>query len=228
MPPKRVLHDAYFKRAKDEGYLARSAYKLKQINERWRLIRPGNSVLDMGCAPGAWVQVAKQLAGARGRVVGIDLKPVTHNFGGRVTTMVGDIEQTPAESMLAPIRTDERPDRLFDVVVSDMAPNTGGVGDAERSAGLCFSVLELTPRLLRPGGHLAMKILEGGGYTDVLADASRLFRKAKGFKPDASRDVSREMYIVGVGYKADVGGAREERRGLPPHLRWSEDDIRRG
>jgi 23S rRNA (uridine2552-2'-O)-methyltransferase len=228
MPPKRVLHDEYFKRAKAEGYLARSAYKLIQINDDWNLIRPGNNVLDMGCAPGAWIQVAQKLVGKRGRVVGIDLKPVPHNFGSRVTTLVGDIEQTDAADMLAPIRTEERPDRLFDVVVSDMAPNTGGTGDAERSAGLCQSVLDLLPSLLRPGGHMAMKILEGGGYKSVLDQTAAQFKKAKGFKPKASRDVSREMYIIGAGFKADVAEQQEAKRKLPPHLRWSEDEIRRG
>ena len=223
---RRVLHDRYFKQAKAEGYLARSAYKLKEINAARNLIRPGNRVLDLGCAPGAWLQVAGELVGARGRVVGIDLKPTPHNFGPRTVTFVGDVRVFPIEELLAPIRTEARPDRRFDVVVSDMAPNTGGVGDAERSTQLCRTVLQLVPAALREGGHLAMKVLEGGEYRDLLDETARMFRSVKGFKPKSSREVSREMYVVAVGRRAEAELPRPVDRSLPPHLRFREADLR--
>ena len=224
--PKRVLHDHFFKLAKEEGYLARSAYKLKQINEAWNLIKPGNRVLDLGCAPGAWVQVAGELVGKRGRVVGVDLKPVKTNFGPRVHLLEGDVRKIDPNALLEPIRTEQRPDRLFDVVLSDMAPNTGGVGDAERSAQLCRTVLELVPHVLRDGGHLAMKVLEGGEYPALLRETGGLFRKVKGFKPKASRDVSREMYVVAAGRQPHADMPRRTDPALPPHLRFSESDFR--
>lgn len=201
MMARRVLHDHYFKQAKAEGYLARSAYKLLQIQESRRIIRRGDHVLDLGCAPGSWLQVAAELVGDRGRVVGIDLKPVEHAMPANVTHLVGDIQLTDAAALLGAGTSTPDPARLFDVVLSDMAPNTSGHGDSERSIRLCRRVLDLLPALLRTGGNLAIKALEGGEYPALLRDTSRLFAQCKGFKPEASRDVSKEMYIVALGYK---------------------------
>jgi len=191
---KRVLHDEYFLKAKAEGYLARSAYKLQQINEAKRLIRTGDRVLDLGCAPGAWLQVASELVGPRGVVVGIDLQACRHPFAPTVQHMVGDVYEVDPDTLTG------MAGGLFDVVLSDMAPNTSGHGDAERSAALCQHVLWLLPRLLKPMGHCAMKVLEGGGYLDTLAMTRQVFSEARGYKPKASRSVSSEMYIVGKGY----------------------------
>lgn len=191
---RRKLHDRYFRQAKEEGFAARSAYKLQQIQGAKRIIRAGDRVLDLGCAPGSWLQVAAEMVGERGRVVGIDLNPVRIHLGENVSAMVGDI-------------TDADPDELtglagglFDVVISDMAPKTSGHGDAERSITLCHEVLDLVPRLLKPTGNLAMKVFEGSGYPELLARTKKMFADARGYKPAASRDVSREMYIVGKGY----------------------------
>ncbi len=202
---RRALHDQYFKQAKAEGYLARSAYKLQQIQESKCIIRKRDRVLDLGCAPGAWLQVAAELVGPDGLVVGLDLQEVRHSIAPNVRTIVGDIYETDAGALLG-----ER-DALFSVVLSDMAPNTTGHGDDLVSARLCDRVLELLPRLLAPGGNLAMKIFEGAEYGRVLKDTARLFANAKGYKPKASRDVSREMYIVATGY-APIRRRDEERR----------------
>ena len=110
MTQRRVLHDEYFKRAKAEGYLARSAYKLKEIQERNRLIKPGMAVVDLGCAPGSWLQVARELVGERGIVVGIDLQPVEHDIAPNVKTIVGDIFKTDATTLLPD------PSAKFDIV----------------------------------------------------------------------------------------------------------------
>lgn len=203
MPPRRVLHDPYFKKAKAEGYLARSAYKLIEIQERKRLIPKGGRVLDLGCAPGAWLQVASELTGPSGTIVGIDLKPVEHAMPPNVHSIVGDIYETPAETFLQ--FTGGKP---FDAVVSDMAPNTTGHGDHFLSVRLCDRVLDLlessssagTP-LLKPGGALAMKVFEGEAYMDLVKRTAGLFAEAKGFKPKASREVSREMYVVAFGWR---------------------------
>src|SRR5438046_1332825 len=110
---RRQLHDQYFKKAKAEGYLARSAYKLQEINERKRLLRPGSRVLDLGCPPGAWLQVASEIVGPGGRIVGIDLQEVRHAIGPKVTTIVGDIYKT------APATLTEAGGGPFDAVLSD-------------------------------------------------------------------------------------------------------------
>ncbi len=199
---RRVLHDQYFKKAKAEGYHARSAYKLAEIQERKRLIRPGSGarVLDLGCAPGAWLQVASEIVGPKGRVVGIDLSATEHAFGANVATLVGDIYKADARLLLdaGGLADDER----FDVVLSDMAPNTTGAGDDFLSVRLCRRVLEMLPGLLRSGGNLAMKVFEGEEYPALLKETATLFAEAKGFKPKASREVSREMYIVALNFRA--------------------------
>ncbi len=192
---KRILHDKYFKLAKAEGYLARSAYKLTELDSRFKLIRKRSRILDIGCAPGSWLQVAAERVGEEGRVVGIDLKRVDHRMPSVVFTLVGDIERTAPEMLTEPAGG------LFDLVLSDMAANTSGHGDDLVSARLCRSVLALLPGLLAPGRGLAMKIFEGQEYPGVLRETKGLFRDARGFKPKASRDASREMFIVGKGYK---------------------------
>ncbi|MCH8269781.1 MAG: RlmE family RNA methyltransferase [Planctomycetes bacterium] len=225
---RRQLHDRYFRQAKAEGYLARSAYKLIEINDRKRLIRRGDAVLDLGCAPGSWLQVAAELVGPRGVVVGIDLKAVQAEMAANVRTIEGDINSVSAEDLLASVRRADPPmpesarradppmptsarradppaelaDReCFGVVLSDMAPNTTGAGDDFVSERLCRRVLELLPGVLKPGGNLVMKVLEGSGYPLLLGDTSAMFTACKGFKPRASRDASREIYIVGRGYQ---------------------------
>lgn len=223
---KRVLHDHWFRLAKEEGYVARSAYKLKQIQEHRRIVRRGDAVLDLGCAPGSWLQVLEELVGSKGVVVGIDRREVRLTLGDRVVTLVGDIRETPEADLLAPIR-DGGGDggRLFDAVVSDMAPDTGGAGDADRSAHLCRDVLAVLPGLLRDGGNLAMKVLEGGENPALIAETRAVFREAKGFKPKASRDVSKEMFVIARGYRPATREEAGERKSLPPHLRFSESDF---
>ncbi len=192
---QRKLHDQYFKKAKAEGYLARSAYKLQEINERKRLFGAGARVLDLGCAPGAWLQIAAEVVGPRGVVVGIDLKEVREEIAPTVRTVVGDVYKTSPEELtgLAGAK--------FDAVVSDMAPDTTGHGDHFLSVRLCRRALEMLPALLRGGGNMAMKVFEGEEYPALMREVQGMFREAKGFKPKASREVSREMYVVGRGYR---------------------------
>jgi 23S rRNA (uridine2552-2'-O)-methyltransferase len=191
---RRVLHDEFFRKAQAQGYLARSAYKLKQIQQAKQIIRPGDRVLDLGCAPGAWLQVAAELVGPQGRVGGIDLQRLRGAFAGNVRHAVGDaFEIDPAE--LLELVGGEK----YDVLLSDMAPKTSGVNDHERSIALCQRVLELAGDVLKPTGNLAMKVFEGGMYPDLLETTGMMFTRVKGYKPKASRGVSREMYVVAHG-----------------------------
>lgn len=192
--PRRVLHDRFFRQAKAEGYLARSAYKLIEIQERFRVIPRGGRVLDLGCAPGSWLQVAARTVGPRGIVVGVDLAEVRETIADNVRTVADDV------NTIDPAVLVDAAGGRFDAVLSDMAPNTSGSGDDLLSARLCRRVLELAPALLRPGGSLVMKILEGADYRDVLREVGELFARARGFKPEASREVSREMYVVADGF----------------------------
>ena len=192
---RRVLHDEYFKKAKAEGYLARSAYKLKELQQRFRLIKRASSVLDLGCAPGSWIQVTAEILGKDGAIVGVDLKPVEVDVRCSLHTAVQDITTLQVEPLLALVGGP------FDTVLSDIAPNTSGHGDDLVSAHLCRSVLEIASRTLRPDGTLAMKIFDGAEYQSVLEETRALFRQAKGHKPRATRDPSREMYIVARGFR---------------------------
>ncbi|MCG3121962.1 MAG: Ribosomal RNA large subunit methyltransferase E [Phycisphaerales bacterium] len=205
MAQPRKLHDKYFKQAKAEGYLARSAYKLMEINERRPVIKAGDAVLDLGCAPGSWVQVASDLVGPRGLVVGIDLLEcsplLAESVGSNVHCMVADVFKVDARTLLEAAGSLHAGSSGFDAVISDMAPNTTGHGDDLLSARLCRRVLEVLPRLLRPGGNLVMKIFEGSEYQAVVLETREVFREAKGFKPKACREVSRETYIVAYGYR---------------------------
>lgn len=211
MPRERELHDEYFLKAKAEGYVARSAYKLLQIQERFNILRPGDAVLDLGCAPGSWIQVAHKLIGPYGVILGIDLQPVTIPRYKNVRTLVGDAFQTPPIELL---RAAERSPGsgeigprgraiggMFSVILSDMAPNTSGNADDLRSARLCRRVLELAAGVLAPNGRLVMKVLEGGEHKMLLTETARDFRFVKGHRPAATRDVSREIFIVAEGYK---------------------------
>ncbi|MCC6229891.1 MAG: RlmE family RNA methyltransferase [Phycisphaerales bacterium] len=198
MPQPRKLHDRYFKQAKAEGYVARSAYKLLEINDKFRIVRSGDRVLDLGCAPGSWMQVAAKTVGNKGLVVGVDLQPVGPNVAPGARTVQGDIFKVEPATLL------DLSGSLFDVVLSDMAPSTTGHGDDFLSVRLCRRVLEILPPLLSPGGSLAMKVLEGEEFPELLREVRALFTRVKGFKPDSSRDVSREMFIVADGYRPPV------------------------
>jgi 23S rRNA (uridine2552-2'-O)-methyltransferase len=196
MPQPRKLHDRYFKQAKAEGYVARSAYKLLEINESKRIVREHNRVIDLGCAPGSWLQVVEKIIGPSGLAVGIDLQEVRPMFGPTITTLVSDAFTTDPSLLLAPIRG-----KPADALISDMAPNTTGHGDDFMSARLCRRVLELAPHVLRPGGSLLMKILEGSETPEVIKETRAMFVGAGTTKPASSRDVSREIFIWAYGFK---------------------------
>ncbi len=205
MPQRRTLHDEFFRKAKAEGYVARSAYKLAEIDDKRSVLKRRQRVLDLGCAPGSWMQIARERVGPRGVIVGIDLNPATVDPGGPGRVLIGDAFEISPDELMAPAGGP------FDVVISDMAPNTTGAGDHFKSVHLCDRVLELAQTVLLPGGNLVMKVFEGEAYSDLLSRTGAVFAKAKGFKPKASRDVSREMFVIAHGFRgatpADQDGA---------------------
>ena len=206
MPAPRKLHDKFFKQAKAEGYLARSAYKLKEINDRIKLLHSGDAVLDLGCAPGSWMQVASEITGSRGVVVGIDLLDTDERaleWGpARKIAEKGDaFNAGNAARWLFHIRTPQQPHRMFDVVMSDMAPNISGIAiaDQARSMHLAELALDFAVRFLEKDGAMVVKTFQGVGFTEFLAAVKKAFRDVKSVKPKSSRDRSSELYLVARG-----------------------------
>jgi 23S rRNA (uridine2552-2'-O)-methyltransferase len=189
--------DHYFHRAKKEHYLARAVYKLEEIQNKHRLLRPGARVLDLGAAPGSWMQLTSRVIGPKGLLVGVDTRQMDHPFPGHVVLVQGDIFDRELMERLA---AQYAP---FDVVLSDMAPATSGirVADSARSALLFERALELAPRMLKSQGHFLAKIFQGQEFHQLLTAVKRLFSQVKVVKPDASRKASKEIYILGMHYK---------------------------
>ena len=205
------LTDPYVKLAQKEGYRARAAYKLKEIDEALGLLRPGQTVVDLGSAPGAWSQyLRRRFAGKEGTVDGrlfaLDLLPMDPVDG--VTFIQGDFRE---EGVLAQLvaALDGCP---VDVVVSDMAPNLSGIAasDAARIADLTDLALDFAMRHLKPEGALVVKVFHGSGYSQLVERFKRNFRVAKPIKPKASRDKSAETYLVGLKPKRDLHETADE------------------
>ncbi len=186
--------DHFTRRAVHEGYRARSAYKLKQISRKYDLIRPGRSVLDLGSWPGGWLIVAKELT-HNGLVVGVDLAPIKPING--VHFIHGDINYEDVQEKLFSFGK-------FDVVLSDMAPKTSGIIrlDVERSIDLSSMSLKIAKKVLKSGGYFLCKVFQGEGFEKFLREVRANFDFCKSVKPEASRQESKEMYIVAKGFKA--------------------------
>jgi 23S rRNA (uridine2552-2'-O)-methyltransferase len=189
--------DHYFHQAKKENYLARAVYKLKEIQNKYKILRPGDRVLDLGAAPGSWLQYTSQIVGGKGLVVGVDLKAMDHSFPANVVTLERDIFDTDLGLELV--------ERFppFDVVLSDMAPATSGirVADSARSASLFEEALRLAEISLKYQGHFLAKIFQGSEFHSLLLDVKRRFGWVKVVKPDASKKVSKEIYILAMRFK---------------------------
>ncbi|MDM8555302.1 RlmE family RNA methyltransferase [Desulfococcaceae bacterium HSG7] len=190
---KNRWQDHYARKAQKEHYPARSVYKLKEIQRKYRLIRQGDHILDLGCAPGAWLLYAAEQTGEQGRVLGIDLKAVTISTPSHVRAITGDIFNSE-EALSATV------DYQFNVVLSDMAPATTGNKhiDAARSQNLADEALNLAQRFLKPGGNFACKIFQSGDFQNFTGEVRRCFKTCKTFKPQSSRKASREIYVIGM------------------------------
>ncbi len=199
-------HDAAYRRAKQEGFAARAVYKLEELDRRFNLLGQGRRVLDLGCWPGSWMQYSADRVGEEGHVVGIDLRPVELALPTWCEAFVADVEELDPRVLLDRFGT-------FDVVLSDMAPRTIGdnTTDALRSEALFERALELASVVLRPGGHFAGKVFQGGGFTGLLERVRGLFLQTKPFHTKATRAGSAEHYLVGQGRRptpaAQAGGA---------------------
>ncbi|MBU4374833.1 MAG: RlmE family RNA methyltransferase [Euryarchaeota archaeon] len=195
----RDRRDYFYRKARDEGYRSRAAFKLKQINQRFNIIKKGDTIVDLGAAPGGWLQVAKELSG--GRVVGVDILPIEEIKG--VDTIKGDIRlDVTVEKIREKMKTpylNTGTNEGADVVICDAAPNLSGNWsyDHARSIDLATSALECARKILKPGGGFAVKVFQGDMFPDFLDKVRQHFVKVKAFSPEASRKQSAEIYVIG-------------------------------
>ena len=187
--------DVYVRRARQDGYRSRSAYKLLEILEKDKLVRPGMTVVDLGAAPGGWSQVLAPLVGAKGQVIALDILEMAPLRGA--VLIRGDFSD---ESTLKLLEA-QMGDRSIDLVVSDMAPNISGVGlvDQARSIHLAELALEFARARLKPGGDLLVKVFQGAGLDEFRKQLAEGFASVAVRKPKASRDRSSEFYLLARG-----------------------------
>lgn len=191
------VNDPYVKKAQIDGYRARAAYKLIELNEKDKLIRPGMLVMDLGSAPGSWSQIAGRLVGVKGRVIASDILPM--DSLEHVDYIQGDFtEESVFNQIMEAIG-----ERQVDVVISDMAPNLSGVDAVDQASSIYLVelALDMARRVLKPKGDFVAKVFQGEGSDDYIKDVKTAFEKVMIRKPDASRPRSREVYVVGKGFK---------------------------
>jgi len=194
---RRHVNDPFVKQAQLDGYRSRSAYKLVELNEKDRLIKPGMRVLDLGSAPGGWSQVAGKLVGKKGRVLATDILPMDPI--PNVDFIQGDFTD---EAIVAQL-LDWLGGGRFDLIISDIAPNLCGIDSADQAGSMYFLELALDTvrKTLKPGANFAAKMFQGSGSDDYVKDLRTSFEKVLIRKPAASRAQSREVYIVAKGFK---------------------------
>jgi 23S rRNA (uridine2552-2'-O)-methyltransferase len=188
------VSDEYVKRAQKEGYRARAAYKLMEIDDKDHLLKPGMVVVDLGSAPGSWSQVAMQRLQGKGRVLALDILEMQPVPG--VEFLQGDFRE---DSVLAQLEG-KLEGRQVDLVISDMAPNISGINvtDQARVAHLAELALEFATDWLKPGGNLLVKVFAGSGFDDILKSMRDVFEQVVTRKPKASRDRSSEIFLLGL------------------------------
>lgn len=188
----RHVHDEYVQRAQRDGYRSRAAYKLLEIQDKYHLLRPGYSIVDLGAAPGGWSQVAAACVGSSGRVVGLDLLPM--EALPRVDFIQGDFrDPTPLAQLRAILGNTP-----VDLVLSDLSPNVSGMAavDQPRAIYLCELTLELAQLVLKPNGNMVVKVFQGVGFDEYLLSLRMVFQRVFSHKPKASRPTSREVYVI--------------------------------
>ncbi len=193
---KNLKNEFYTRKAKKEGYPARSVYKLKELDEKYRLIKEGDFVLDLGCAPGSWLLYISKKIGEKGRVLGIDLEDISFHPQGNIIFIKRDVMGLD-EIDFKNIKGG------FDVIVSDLAPKTSGVIsiDVAKSLELSQKAFEIAKMVLNKGGNFVCKIFEGEGVNDFIKEVEKSFKVLKRVRPSAVFKHSKEFYIVGMGFR---------------------------
>lgn len=207
--PRPGMPDPYRLRARSEGYSSRAVYKLKAIDEKYRLLQPGGRVLDLGCSPGSWMQYAAVRVGPRGLVLGVDLAPPAIELAPPLHFVAGSVVELDLEKITA-----VSPD--FDVILSDLAPKTTGIRDADQqhSLELACRAWDLARTLLRTGGHFLVKVFTGPDLSILETALAQAFASCRRVKPPGSRAASSEIYLLGLKKRAELDpGKRRSKTG---------------
>ncbi|MFA5958941.1 MAG: 23S rRNA (uridine(2552)-2'-O)-methyltransferase RlmE [Tatlockia sp.] len=188
--------DNYVKKAQAEGYRSRAIYKLKEMDEKEHLIKPGMTVVDLGAAPGGWTQYVAEKLDGRGIIIALDILPM--DAIADVTFIQGDFREDAVLQQLQNVV----PEQGVDLLLSDMAPNMSGTAaiDIPRAMYLAELAFDFGSKMLKPGGTMLMKVFHGAGFDDLVKQARLQFKKTVIRKPDASRSRSRETYLLAKGY----------------------------
>jgi len=196
---KEHFDDQYVKQAQKDGYRSRASYKLLEIQDKDRILRPGMTVIDLGSAPGGWSQVTSRVIGDKGTLIASDILPM--DSIADVTFIQGDFtEDSVYQEILTAVNN-----RPVDLVISDMAPNMSGIRTADQASAmfLCELALDLASKVLKPGGDFLIKIFQGEGFDAYLKQVREQFEKVQMRKPASSRDRSREQYLLARGYRGE-------------------------
>lgn len=190
--------DHFYRRAKREGKASRAVYKLSELQKRFHLVRHGNTVIDLGCAPGGWMQELSAMVGPKGCVIGIDLLPIKILRAANCHFIKGDVEDASNINEILRLAGGKA-----DTVLSDMSPNLSGIAfaDAYRSYELCMRALDLCKILLKPNGNFVVKIFPGDELANFISELKKQFDKVDVVIPEATRKTSSERYIVARGFK---------------------------
>lgn len=189
--------DSYYKKAKQEGYRSRAAYKLLELQQRYRLLRPGNAVVDLGAAPGGWLQVAVKIVGQNGKIIGVDLQAIEAFHERNIALLQGDMTSADIRGKIKEILNGPA-----DSVLSDLAPRLSGIRDADMARCLELNqlALEAAGELLRPGGSLLIKSFISNDLHSFTAELKKHFSAVQRTKPEATRQGSSEFYFVARGF----------------------------
>ncbi|HEY5950739.1 MAG TPA: RlmE family RNA methyltransferase [Kofleriaceae bacterium] len=187
--------DRFHQKAKKQGFLARAVFKLEELDQQFKLFKPGQRVLDLGCSPGSWLQYARSKVGDKGVLVGLDRGPLRGDVAG-ARIVVGDVMSIDIAELKGELPA-------FDIVLSDMAPDTSGIRqlDQARSEALFERALEIAVATLAPGGNFVGKLFQGPDFKKLIEQVRAKFEIAKSAKPESSRQISIEQYVVGKGFK---------------------------
>lgn len=192
--------DHYFRKAKEQNFAARSVFKLEEIDQKYKLFRPGQTVLDLGASPGSWSQYASKKIGGKGRVLGVDLSPVTVKLDNAVF-----IQADLRDLNLGDVFAEHGFTPPFDLVLSDMAPKTTGIRmtDQARSMELCELALDVARRFLKPNGHFVCKLFHSDDFNKLRDEIKKSFQKFEAIRPDSTRKISKEIFLIGLSKKAE-------------------------
>ena len=192
------VKDHYFKKAKKENFLARSVYKLEEIDQKYKIMKSGDRVVDLGYHPGSWTQYTCRAVGEDGKVVGIDIKPIN-----KTLTTLRNLKLFEKSIFDVTKPEDLEEDDIFDVVISDMAPNTTGIKsvDQDRSLNLVEEVFHILPVFLKPGGNFVIKVFDSNQAQVFLKSQRNVFGEYHFLKPKSTRSVSKEFFVIGKNYQ---------------------------